>query len=164
MGGEMSRKASEERNERLALAVGSNFSVAGVLRALQLKPAGGNYLTVQQAILKLGLDTSHWTGRGHRRGATSPVVAAKPLQAILRRGTTPNTSKLRRRLIEAGLFEPICSDCGLSTWQNANIPLELDHRDGDRTNNLIENLRLLCPNCHALTPNYRGRNIGRSLR
>ena len=40
-----------------------------------------------------------------------------------------------------------------------SIPLELDHVDGDRTNNLLCNLRLVCPNCHALTPTYRGRNI-----
>ncbi len=46
----------------------------------------------------------------------------------------------------------------LSLWLNKPIPLELHHKDGDNTNNELDNLELLCPNCHALTDNYRGRN------
>ena len=55
-----------------------------------------------------------------------------------------------------------CEHCGLEEWLGQPIPLELDHADGDRRNNRLENLRLLCPNCHALTDTYRGRNIGRA--
>lgn len=55
-----------------------------------------------------------------------------------------------------------CECCGLKLWQNKNIPLELHHVNGIKDDNRIENLQLLCPNCHALTDNYRGKNIGMS--
>ena len=58
------------------------------------------------------------------------------------------------------IFEPECATCGNTTWQGCPVPLELEHRNGNRYDNRIENLELLCPNCHALTPTYRGRNIG----
>jgi len=53
---------------------------------------------------------------------------------------------------------------GLSEWQSRPIPLELDPIDGDPRNNRLGNLRLLCPNCHAFTPTYRGRNCTREAR
>jgi hypothetical protein len=53
-----------------------------------------------------------------------------------------------------------CQRCGHEEWQGEVIPLELDHVDGDSDNNARENLRLLCCNCHALTPTHRGRNRG----
>jgi predicted nucleic acid-binding Zn ribbon protein len=53
-----------------------------------------------------------------------------------------------------------CSNCGLTTWQHVSIPLVLDHKDGNHKNNTIANCRLLCNNCDALTPTYKGRNRG----
>jgi 5-methylcytosine-specific restriction endonuclease McrA len=69
--------------------------------------------------------------------------------------------KLRKRLIAAGVFDRICANCGLAEWLGQKVPLELDHIDGDRANHEISNLRLLCPNCHAQTATYRGKNIRR---
>jgi hypothetical protein len=70
---------------------------------------------------------------------------------------------VRRRLAQEGIFPLRCQQCGRARWGEQRIPLELDHADGDRRNNRIDNLRLVCPNCHALTLTYRGRNIGRRL-
>lgn len=53
-----------------------------------------------------------------------------------------------------------CSDCGLTEWNGQPIPLEIHHKDGDSKNNKFDNLVLICPNCHALTPNYKNRNKG----
>jgi hypothetical protein len=53
-----------------------------------------------------------------------------------------------------------CEVCGFSEWRNLPIPVELDHIDGDADNNTDENLRLICPNCHAQTENYKGANMG----
>jgi 5-methylcytosine-specific restriction endonuclease McrA len=91
---------------------------------------------------------------------------AKPtrqLAEILIAGSHP-PPRLRLRLIREGLKEPRCENCGLDSWNGVQIPLELDHRNGRRDDNRIENLTLLCPNCHAQTPTYRGRNIGRYKR
>ncbi len=52
-----------------------------------------------------------------------------------------------------------CEKCGLELWLNEPIPLEVHHKDGDKLNNELDNLQLLCPNCHSLTDNWKGRNI-----
>src|SRR4029450_1714958 len=139
-------------------AVASSASMAGVLRALRLRPAGGKYESVRRHIERLSLSTAHWTGQAHRRGTHVPVRPRRPLTLLLRRGSVYHSNKLRRRLIAEGVLKPRCSRCGLPQWLGRPIPLELDHVDGDRTNNELGNLRLLCANCHAFTPTYRGRN------
>src|SRR5262249_39470010 len=111
------------------------------------------------AVRELQLDTAHWTGQGHRKGSRIPVVPSRSLGDILVRGSRYSSNKLRRRLIREGVLHRQCAECSLVHWRGVPIPLELDHRDGDRLNNELGNLRLLCPNCHALTPTYRGRNV-----
>ena len=64
------------------------------------------------------------------------------------------TSKLRLKLIEDGLKKKECEICEISTWQGKDLPLELHHIDGNRFNNTIDNLQILCPNCHSQTPNH----------
>ena len=56
----------------------------------------------------------------------------------------------------------MCEECGLAVWNGRPIPLELDHVNGRYTDNRLENLRILCPNCHAQTPTYRAKNIARN--
>ena len=65
------------------------------------------------------------------------------------------SDKLKIRLLNEGYLEPKCDICGQSRWLDGEIPLQLDHKDGHKDNNSLSNLRLLCPNCHALTPQYR---------
>lgn len=151
-----------EQLARVADAVRSSYSIAGVLRCLGLRVGGANYDTVKRAVRTLQLDTSHWTGEGHRKGSRVPVVPARPLHLVLVRGVFYSTYDLKRRLLAQGLFEARCVHCGLAEWRGGNIPLELDHIDGDRTNNELQNLRLLCPNCHAMTPTYRAKNKGKN--
>ena len=146
-------------DEDLRQAVAAQYSVAGVLRALGLRPAGGNYEHIWRCVRSLKLDVVHWTGRGHLRGKTNPHRHKLPLALLLRSGSAYHSNKLRRRLIAERVLGARCVSCGLAEWLGAGIPLELDHIDGDRENNELANLRLVCPNCHALTPTYRGRNI-----
>ncbi len=138
--------------------VAESTSMAQVLRRLGLRAAGGNYEQVKVRINSLRLTTEHWTGQAHLRGKTNPHVRRHPLQSILRRGTVYQSNKLRKRLLREGVLEPKCSSCGGVEWRGGLIPLELDHVDGDKTNNQLDNIRLICPNCHALTPTYRGKN------
>ncbi len=71
------------------------------------------------------------------------------------------SNKLRIRLLNENVFEHICDSCGNAEWQGKPIPLELDHINGINSDHKLENLRLLCPNCHAQTDTYRGKNMGR---
>lgn len=70
-----------------------------------------------------------------------------------------STDKLRKKLFNEGLKRRVCEMCGLDSWNGQPISLELHHVDGNRDNNQLENLMILCPNCHAQTPTYRGKNV-----
>jgi len=68
------------------------------------------------------------------------------------------TYKLKNRLLKDGIIVNECNICGINQWNNKPVNLELDHVDGNRTNHLLQNLRLLCPNCHSQTDTYRSKN------
>jgi predicted RNA-binding Zn-ribbon protein involved in translation (DUF1610 family) len=142
-------------DEQLKAAVESSYTMRAVLQELGLKPLGGNYETVEKRIRELGLDTSHFLGSGHLKGK-SHNYGTRPLGRILVHLKLENTWRLRNRLIREQVKPHQCERCGNVEWLGQPIPLELHHKDGDRTNNRLENLEFLCPNCHAATDNYRG--------
>ena len=143
----------------LQRAVEGSSTVRQVLQKLNVKAAGGNYKTFHKAVRHFELDTSHFTG-SNLRGRKLPP-RRRPLAEYLVKNSDVLSFRLKRYLIQSGTLEPVCSDCGLSTWRGQPVPLELDHRNGDNRDNELSNLRLLCPNCHAFTPTYRGKNRGR---
>lgn len=140
-------------------AVKNSSSIAQVLVRLNLAPYGGNYKTFHKRVKELNLDTSHFTGKAHNGGRV--IGPKRPVEDYLSNEQTISSNNLKKRLINEGLFNHQCSTCGCTKWFGADIPLELDHIDGDNKNNNLSNIRLLCPNCHAMTDNYRGRNIKR---
>lgn len=142
--------------EEIEQFVKESFSYAELARKIGYNDASKNgsaYRTVHQMIDELDLDTSHFTGQGWNKNNFDysrfkygkKIKTADALNAIaLLRGYK-------------------CESCGLEEWQGKQIPLEVHHIDGDELNSDLSNLQILCPNCHALTDNYKGKNINSGL-
>lgn len=135
--------------ELLSPIVDESKSFAEVVKKLGLKNSGGNNSHIRKVIKQLGLDTSHFLGQSWSRGRTfSPKY---DISIYLNNEQAIGSSTLRKRLIKEGYFKKSCSMCGLSEWLENPISLELHHKDGDHENNNLDNLSVLCPNCHSLT-------------
>lgn len=119
-------------------------SMAELLRRLDLKPAGGNYINMKRMLQVTEANCSHWTGQAWNHG-----------QRLKDWKDYTKVASLKQHLIQDRGHQ--CQRCGLKAWLGESIPLEVHHVDGDRTNNDKANLRLECNNCHALTPNWRNR-------
>jgi hypothetical protein len=139
-------------DDQLRAAYAGARSLADVLRRVGLVPRGANYESVRRRLEGLGLPPAALPGRGWSLGVRGP------LSDLLVVGRPTSGTELKRRLLREGIFDAVCSECSGVEWQGAPIPLEIDHINGDHSDNRLENLRLLCPNCHAQTPTYRGRN------
>ncbi len=151
------RKRSWTENS-LTNAVKSSFSYRQVLVKLGLREAGGNYEQIKKYIAEYKLDIGHFKGRGWNIGLRGIGKALIPLEKILIQGSLFQSYKLKKRLFAAGLKQQYCEKCGWAQrTESGYLPLELDHINGDRHDNRLENLRVLCPNCHSLTKNHRGR-------
>ncbi len=151
-------KLKKYTKEQLELAVATSISYREVLSKLNIKAAGGNYQTLRKAIKHFSIDVSHMLGLSHNRGKVHGPK--RNIEEYLSNKQAITSNALRKRLISEGIFEARCSSCGLVEWLGEPIPLELDHINGKHADNTLTNLRLLCPNCHALTPTYRGKNKG----
>lgn len=146
-------------DEQLDEIVRDSVSFSEVLRRLGYKPSGGMHRYIKAHIRRLGLRTDHFAGQGWARGRRGVTgFKARPLSAILVVDSTYPSARLRQRLIAEGLKEPKCELCGIDTWRGRLLPLALDHINGDPCDNRLVNLRIVCPNCHALTETWCVRN------
>jgi hypothetical protein len=142
--------------QNLKNMVKNSHSIREVLQKLGIVPAGGNYKTIKQKISENNIDTSHFVGQAWNKG--KKIGPKRSIEDYLSNKQSIQSWKLKRRLFQDKVFESKCYSCNNKFWLNKPIPLELHHIDGDNTNNNLSNLTILCPNCHALTDNYRGKN------
>lgn len=129
-----------------------------VCKYFGLRYNGGNNDHLKKKAEIFGINYSHFLGQNWTKGKKLEN-RRKPLVEYLRYGSNVRGTFLKKKLLDEKIFERKCSNCDLDKWLDALIPLELDHVDGDNENNNLENLRLLCPNCHALTDTYCGKNV-----
>ena len=146
-------------DEQLIAAIRTSASFRKVLIKLELVPAGGNYMQVQKRAKDLSLSTEHFTGSRWNVGLNYHTKTRPDVITLLVKGGDTQSYKLKKRLFEANLKQPRCELCGWAEQsEDGRIPVELDHINGIHNDNRIENLRILCPNCHSLQSTHRGRN------
>lgn len=145
--------------EELENVIKDCYSIAEVLRRLGRRPVGGNYKILKLALKEFNLDISHFTGQSWNYGARRKGGAKlTKLEEVLKEDSRYSTHMLRLRLIKEGLKQYECENCLQDKWLDNPIPLQLHHINGVNTDNRLENINLLCPNCHALTPNFASKN------
>jgi hypothetical protein len=107
---------------------------------------------------RFGFARETWNA-ARRRGAIVPRPHATPLdQLLVVRQEAGGRWNLKRRLLMLGLKTPVCERCGIKDWLGEPLSFALHHVNGDNRDNRLENLQLLCPNCHSQTENFAGRN------
>ena len=146
---------------QLREAVRASTSWSGVMRCLGLAIAGNSVRAIKASASALGLDVSHFKGHGWSKGMMnmpSPPQAISLNEILVEQSSYTSSKDLKRRLFKSGIKEKCCEHCLNTEWMGKEIPLQLDHINGIRSDNRIEKLRVLCPNCHALTPTWGGRN------
>ena len=110
--------------------------------------------SVKNRLIKMGIDYSgNQSGKGLKKKFPKMTLAE-----YLENSADIQTNKIRKKILEEGIKEHECECCGLTEWMGKPIPLEVHHKDGDRSHNELSNFELLCPNCHAFTDSYRGKN------
>lgn len=113
--------------------------------------------SIRECMLRFGIATSTFN-EARLRGDIVARPARSPLSEIFASGTRRARSHLKQRLKDAGLLPDACELCGIADWRGRALSLQLHHINGDPLDNRLENLILLCPNCHSQTENWGGRN------
>ena len=132
-------------------------NVNQILKILGKKGTNEYYKQIWKILEKNNIDTSHFVY--DEKFKPEGKQEKKSLEEYLIINSTIGSTKLRDKILTEGLKEHKCERCKRTEWEGEPIPLQLHHINGDRTDNRIENLQLLCPNCHTLTDNYCGKKL-----
>lgn len=152
------RKRSWNEHQ-LRNAAANATSIRKVIKALGLVEAGGNYAQIKKYLREYNINTDHFSGMSWNKGLHGLFRSSKSLTQILVQNSNYQSFKLKKRLFAEKIKQAECELCGWSkTTPEGRLPLELDHINGNRYDNRLSNLRILCPNCHSLQPTHRGLN------
>jgi hypothetical protein len=152
----MSSRRARPAPEELRTVVAESISLAEVLRRLGRPDTGTQRARLRRWVAEDQLTTEHFLGQAHQRGKPRLTSARRPEDILVKQdgGRRTRTVVLRRALRAMGVPEE-CADCGIGPeWLGRPMTLEVDHINGDWSDDRLENLRLLCPNCHAVTSTW----------
>ena len=138
--------------------VKNSSNIAQILRHFNLVNKGGNSNTVKRRIKYENINMSHIVlGKGSNKGKR--FKPRKSNDEFFCKDSNSNGNHIKRRIIRNNLIEYKCSECSLTdTWKNKKLVLQLEHKNGNRRDNRLENLTFLCPNCHSQTDTFAGKN------
>ncbi len=147
-------------SDELKKLVEESDSISKILRYFGLENKGGNYRTLRSRLDYEGIDySSIKRGDGSNLGRKFPSNRKQPTEELLVENSIVNNSGFRRRLIKEDVLKNKCYSCGIEPfWNGTDLSLQLDHINGNNRDNRIENLRILCPNCHSQTETFAGKN------
>lgn len=150
-------------DEEFKEIVATSFSITEVTQRCGFKTckSGGGRNRVVQRVKNLGIDTSHFkpNGRQYEKPPHNKIVDYKD---VLKKHSNAHRITVKETILREKLIEYRCNICGNNgIWNNQELSLQLHHKDGDTTNNEVENLVFLCPNCHSQTDNYGYKNAKR---
>lgn len=116
---------------------------------------GLHFNSFKKRALELGCYKPNQAGIGIRKN--TPKI---PIEEIIFKNLHPHyqSYKLKLRLFNEKIKTNQCESCGITSWNEKPLQMELHHKDGDRTNHSLNNLLILCPNCHSQTDNFRAKN------
>lgn len=143
--------------EQLQEIISNCNTKADFCRALGLNPIGGSYRTIDGLIKKYELEYN-FTVQPWNKGKKVKTTKRSLEEILVKDSPHKNSYSLKMRLFKEGLKENRCEICGCTTWEGQEITLELHHINGDHYDNRLENLQILCPNCHSKTENFRIKN------
>ena len=150
------RQWTKYTKELLEEKVKNCYSFSELCKRLGLKSHGSNPKTLKKKMEEFGIDYSHFTGQAWNKNPENPVYI-RVYSKTLDMNSSLSSAHVKDRLFKLGIKENKCEICGLSEWLGKPIKCELHHITGDPTDNRIENLQILCPNCHSQTDNFRNR-------
>ena len=146
-------------------------SWSALVKSFELEPTGGNYRYIQRHVKAFGIDTSHFKGNGWAKGrtaATDPSISRAVKhntkytdEEVLSENSpvTIGNGRLRKLMLKHGVeYKCAVDGCGISTWLGEPLSLHIDHINGNNSDNRLENVRFVCPNCHQQTETWGSGN------
>ena len=149
---------SKYSKEELQCAIQSSISWRETLLKLGVCRNEKNRVKAKERASGFGFNFSHFLGQAAWKGKKNNSNSKDPIYLLTLNGTKTKSHYLKGRLIRFGYKKHCCEKCNNIHWNGELIPIELHHINGNKNDNRLENLQILCPNCHAQTPNYTAKN------
>lgn len=140
--------------------------LADILRGLTTDCSSANYVVLKKRLSAEGIEYSHISlGKSSNKGKSFAQANKLPLSSVMIKNSSYSRSCLKRRLLKENLLENKCSECGLKDiWNGKPINMQIDHINGVADDHRLENLRMVCANCHSQTDTYAGKNTEKAIR